>query len=156
MMNKVYKQYRKGVRVVVYKKDKKDKFLFLILHRIKRWKGWELVKGGKFSHETYLEAAKREIKEETNCCAQYIQKLNIKDKFDYPKEYQAVFKKKGQISVCYVCEITCQNEINLNDEHDKYEWLNFQKAFKKLTHSNSKKILKYANQFLKNTKNDKA
>jgi len=148
-MPKTYKKYRRGIRAVIYKKDKKG-FLFLVLHRIKRWRGYELLKGGKFSDETYLQALKREIKEESNCRAESIKKLPIKDKFDYPKKHQSIFKRKGQVSVCYACEIICLKGLKLGEEHDEYKWLDFKNAVKILTYSNSRKVLRYANSFLKN------
>jgi len=150
-MIKVYKKYRRGIRAVIYKKDKKG-FLFLVLHRIKRWKGYELLKGGKFSKETYFQALKREIKEETDCRAESIKKLPIKDKFDYPQKHILIFKRRGQISVCYVCELSCLSKIKLVDEHDKYYWLDFKRALRKLSYGNSKKILRYTNSFLRNAK----
>ena len=150
-MAKIYKKYRRGIRAVIYKKNKNG-LLFLVLHRIKRWRGYELLKGGKFSKETFDQALKREIKEEINCQPLNIKKLSIKDKFDYPLIHQAIFKRKGQISVCYVCEINCPQKIKLGDEHDGYKWLDFKKALKILTHNNTKKILKHANSFLKNVK----
>lgn len=146
-MLKTYKKYRRGIQAVIYKNSKKWR-LFLVLHRIKRWKGFELLKGGKFSGENYLGALKREIREEISCKPKNIKKLSFEDKFDYPEKHRGVFRKKGQISICYVCEIA--GKIELNDEHDKYQWIDFKKAMELLTYNNSKKFLKFANSFLKN------
>lgn len=153
-MSKTYKKYRRGIKAVIFKDSEKGR-LFLVLHRIKRWKGFELLKGGKFSSESYVGALKREIREELGCKPKNIKRLPFEDKFDYPVKHRAVFKKKGQISVCYVCEIVGLTDggvkkIKLGDEHDKYQWVDFKKAMKLLTYNNSKKILKSANSFLKN------
>jgi len=148
-MTKTYKRYRKGIRAVIYKKSKKG-LLFLVLHRVKRWRGYELLKGGKLSKETFLQALKREIKEETACRAQNIKKLSIIEKFDYPLIHQPIFKRKSCILVCYICEISCSQDIKLGDEHDGYKWLDFKKALKILTHKSTKKVLRYTNSYLKN------
>lgn len=146
-MLKTYKKYRRGIKVVIHKNNKKGR-LFLVLHRIKRWEGFELLKGGRFLSESYIGALKREIREELGCKPKNIKKLPFEDKFDYPEKHRAVFEKKGQISVCYVCEIV--GKIKLNDEHDKYQWVDSKKAVKLLKYNNGKKLLKFANSFLKN------
>ena len=57
------KKIRKGVSAVVFRARGKVPE-FLILHRIKRWKGWELLKGGRRSRENPLDTLKRELMEE--------------------------------------------------------------------------------------------
>jgi 8-oxo-dGTP pyrophosphatase MutT (NUDIX family) len=90
------KDYRKGIRLVVYKKEK-NKILYLILKRKLRWIGYETPKGGKLNSEPDISAIKRELKEETSLKPKKIIPLNIKEKFTYPKQHQKLFNKKGMI-----------------------------------------------------------
>ena len=76
--------------------------------------------------------------------------INDKKEEKFLRHRVPIFKKIGHISVCYVCELNCQDKIKLGDEHDKYKWLDFRKALGKLTYNNSKKILRYTNCFLEN------
>ena len=64
------RKYRKYIVAVVFLRRKDPQFL--ILHRKKNWKGWELPKGGLIECEKELKCLKREIREETG-----LKKINI-------------------------------------------------------------------------------
>ncbi|MEM3405394.1 MAG: NUDIX domain-containing protein [Candidatus Pacearchaeota archaeon] len=140
-------KYRKGIRLVVYKKEK-NRILYLVLKRKLRWKGYELIKGGKKEKENDLQAIKRELKEETNLTPLKIKKLNLIDKFIYPDKYKKIFKKNGFIARCYLVEVGSK-KIKLSKEHSSYKWLPYIKAKNILSYDNAKKILKIANKILK-------
>ncbi len=137
--------YRKGVRLIVYKKEKNN-ILYLVLKRKLRWIGYETPKGGKLNSESDIKAITRELKEETSLKPKKIIPLNIKEKFNYPKKHQEVFNKKGMISNCYLIEGI--GKIKLSKEHSSYKWLDYKKALSLLTYSNQKKILKKSNKIL--------
>jgi 8-oxo-dGTP pyrophosphatase MutT (NUDIX family) len=139
-------EYRKGVSLVVYKREK-EKIFYLILKRKLRWIGYELIKGGKKSKETDLQVIKRELREETKLTPIKIINLNKKLKFIYPKKYQKFFKKKGFLAKSYAVE--AKGKIKLSKEHSSYKWLNYKKAEDILTFKETKKILENANKILK-------
>jgi len=140
------KDYREGIRLVVYKK-KKNKILYLILKRKLRWNGYETLKGGKLKNETDAQAIRRELKEETSLKPKEIVNLNLKSKFLYPKKYQKMFHKRGFIGNCYI--VRAEGKIKLSKEHSSYRWLDYDKAKKLITFKENKLILKIANEILK-------
>ena len=83
-MKRIKRKYRKYVFIVPFLRRKTPKFL--ILHRVKNWKGWEFPKGGLKEGEDELDCLKREIKEE------FQNKIKI-EKFRFLTEYKVESKK---------------------------------------------------------------
>jgi 8-oxo-dGTP pyrophosphatase MutT (NUDIX family) len=86
----------------------------------------------------------RELKEETGIKdAQIIE--NFEHKYDY------YYKLKGNTIHKFVKCLLIKSkskEIQLSYEHVDYEWLSFEEALKRLSHKNTKEILKKAKKFL--------
>lgn len=125
---------------VVYKIEN-NKILYLI-EKMKLGHT-SLCKGHFEVGESPLETARREIKEETN------QDVIIDSKFKttisyYPKDN--VYKDV----VFFLAEIKNNNPlVDLHDDEvEKSEFLTFNEAIKKLTHSTDKKVLSQANKYL--------
>ena len=125
---------------VVYKIENNQ-----ILYLIEKMKlgHTSLCKGHFEVGESPLETARREIKEETN------QDVIIDSKFKtsisyYPKDN--VYKDV----VFFLAEIKNNNPlIDLHDDEvEKSEFLTFNEAIEKLTHSTDKKVLSQANKYL--------
>ena len=76
------KKYRKGVFMVTYRKEK-NKIYYLVLKRKLHWKGWEFPKGGIEKEESLLNAAKREIEEETGQVLIKIKNYNLDGNYPY-------------------------------------------------------------------------
>jgi 8-oxo-dGTP pyrophosphatase MutT (NUDIX family) len=71
----------KKIGAVIYSKDK-NKIYFLVLHRILRWNGYEILKGSIKKNESALQALKRELKEEIHIKKfKIIKKINKQIKF---------------------------------------------------------------------------
>lgn len=133
------RKYRKAVFIVVYFKNK-----YLILHRIHHWKGWEFPKGGIEQGENLTKAVKRELKEETGLTGK-IKKYNIYGKYRYSRELEDRKGIKGQSWKLFSAEVS-SNKIKIDRrEHDKYKWVDFEKAEKMLTWANQRKCLKIVN-----------
>jgi ADP-ribose pyrophosphatase YjhB (NUDIX family) len=131
----------KKVRAIVY--DIKDnKPYFLILHRILRWKGWEILKETIEKGENPEKALLRGIKEETK-----LRKFKIIRKLDKKEKWQA----KGinySIVKTYLVKADMNEKISLKQEiveHDKYQWVNKKTAIRKLTWPKTKNLLKNLN-----------
>mgnify|MGYP001598286586 CR=1 FL=1 len=137
-------KFRKGVFVVVYKKEK-NKVLYLVLKRKLHWKGWEFSKGGVEKKENLRKAVIREIKEETGLKAAKIIDMKIKGKYNYKKMYKDRPRIKGMSWHLFAAEVG-KNKVKLDKkEHSGYKWLEFEKAEKLLTHSEQRRCLRLVN-----------
>jgi 8-oxo-dGTP pyrophosphatase MutT (NUDIX family) len=135
----------KKIGVVIYYKDKNNIY-FLILHRVLRWVGWEILKGTIKKNEKPLQALKRELKEEINIKNfKVIKKINKQIKFKW--DHNNVI-----INNIFLVKIDKNSKIILNKntrkEHDGHLWVNKQKAIKILTWNNTKTLLKGLNRNL--------
>ena len=143
-------RYRKGIFLVVYRKENSE-IKYLILKRKLHWKGWEFPKGGIEAGESISKAIKRELKEETGARPKKIINLNFKGKFDYPRELKDRPGIKGMIYFLFAVEIAVskKNKIKLDKkEHSSYKWLSFKEAYKKLSFNDKKKCLKTVDKLL--------
>lgn len=132
----------KSAGAIIFKKENQGK-KFLLLHYEK--KHWDFPKGHVEKNETEIEAAKREIHEETG-----ITELNFLPKFRETISYY--YKRDGKLchkEVVFFLAKTGKTEIRLSNEHIGFEWLEFEKAKEKLTFKNAKEILSKAKDFLK-------
>ena len=135
----------KKIGAVIYSKDK-NKIYFLVLHRILRLNGYEILKGSIKKNESALQALKRELKEEIHIKKfKIIKKINKQIKFKW-------YNKNVVISDIFLVKIDKKSKILLNKntrkEHNKYLWLNKQNTIKKLTWKNTKLLIKNLNRKL--------
>ena len=137
---------------VVIFKNALDGRKYLILHSrrspgSKRPDFWDFPKGLLEKGETGLEAAKREVKEETG--------LEIKNVLPDFKETASYFTKwSGKTIPKFAAMFLAEMEapVTLSIEHDRYEWLSYEDARKRLTNSAMKKLLQKADEFLSRRK----
>lgn len=107
---------------------------------------WDFPKGLLEGHEKGIEAAMREAYEETG-----ISDFKITEEFKETVKYFT--KRDGKTALKFVAMFLAEaksNEVKLSWEHDKYEWLPFQKAYDKISRIEMKKALENAESFLKN------
>jgi len=122
---------------VVFRREK-DKILFFLLGFKKRGV-WCLPKGIVEEGESELEAAKREVMEETG-----IKNLKLISKIG-SINYQFWFKKnKINKTVHFYLFETDQIETKIGEEHDAYGWFTFNEALKSLSYHGEKEVLKKA------------
>lgn len=140
------------VLVILYKKEK-DEILYGIGLRSTR-NIWQFVAGGAEDKETPIEAAIRELSEETG--------INIKE------EDLIVLDSKTTIPVVnvtgtytwgkdvfgvpeYAFAVNATNfQIKLSNEHTEFKWLEYNKAMDILTYDSNKTALWELNERLKN------
>jgi len=108
---------------------------YLIVHR-PRYDDWSLPKGKVDEDETFLEAALRELKEETGITGK---KARLIGSIGY-------FTKVGNPKVVrwWLTEVK-KGKFTPNPEVDKVKWLSLKKATRKLTYRNDREVLDRAN-----------
>ncbi|WP_102399532.1 NUDIX hydrolase [Haloimpatiens massiliensis] len=91
---------------------------YLALHKsIAKHNLYELPGGRMEFGETAEETLIREVKEETNLI---VEPIKLLDTWNFvTKDYQVT-------GIVYLCKIK-EGSLTLSDEHDKYEWLEFNK-----------------------------
>ncbi len=115
---------------------------YLILHYISGH--WDLAKGKLEPGETKIQAAHRELAEETGLTADIIP--------GFEESLSYVFKERGKMikkTVTFFVGKTDQQSVRLSREHQGYLWLPYEKAYEKLTYINAKELLEHAHEFLK-------
>ena len=133
---------RSAGAVIFLKKN--EIFYFLLLRYVAGH--WDLAKGHIEEGETLKETIVREVKEETG-----IDDLEFIPGFQEKIEYSFKAKGGGKIfktNKLFLAE-TKKEEINLSLEHTSYLWLPGDKAVKRVTFEQTKKVLEKAIQFLK-------
>lgn len=92
---------------------------YLALHKTEATHNLYELPGGRMEFgETAEETLKRELKEETNFI---VEPIKLLDTWNY-------ISKNNQITgVIYLCRIN-DGDFKLSDEHDKYQWLEFNDA----------------------------
>ena len=139
-MSEKYDEVSSGI--VLFRRESGD-VLFLLLHYPAGH--WDFPKGHVEKGENEIEAAKRELKEETG-----IDDVQIFFGFREPIDYY-YRTKSGKIShkqVIYFVGETRKKDVKLSYEHKGYEWLPYEKALERITYDNSRKVLVKAKMFL--------
>ncbi len=137
------KKVEKKVQAIIYD-IKNNKPYFLILHRILRWKGWELLKETLEDSEknNLKKALLRGIREEIGLRKVKIEKpLNKKIEFyDKKRKFKIIIKN------IYLVRVNMKDKITLHEntvtEHNKYRWVDKNSAIKMLTFDNAKNLIK--------------
>ena len=102
---------------------------------------WDFPKGNIEVNETQIEAAVRELEEETG-----INRFRLVPGFKETLVYNYK-KKSAQVAktVTFYLGITTISKVVLSSEHIGYVWLTYQESVKILTYDNAKKLLTQAN-----------
>jgi len=140
-------KYRKGIFIVVYKKEK-NKIKYLLLKRKLHWKGWEFPKGGCEAKETYRKCASREIKEETGHKPIKINWYCKQGKYKWKKGLEDRPEFIGQTYTLLSAEIKNKKIKFDKKEHSSYKWVDFDKALKLLTWPNQRSCLRVVNKHI--------
>ncbi|RLG58590.1 MAG: diadenosine tetraphosphate hydrolase [Candidatus Hydrothermarchaeota archaeon] len=134
----------KSAGVIIFRSDEEIKYLLLKYG----YGHWDFVKGNIEKGENEIETIIRETKEETGIeDLKFLKGFKEKISYFYRKGKDLVYKEV----VFYLAE-TKEKKVRLSYEHEDYCWLPFEKALEKITFNNSKKLLKKANSYLKNEK----
>ncbi|MCH8303576.1 MAG: NUDIX domain-containing protein [Candidatus Marinimicrobia bacterium] len=125
---------------ILCKKNGERKYLLLLLGS----DYWNFPKGKLESGESYLEAALRELEEETG-----ITKIEIVDGFTFRYDYSfnagsLRIKKLVKMFLAYYLG----GDVVISDEHKRFKWSTFDEAIAILKFENIKRQLREAESFL--------
>ena len=125
--------------IVLYRSDDNSSNLILLLHYGNGH--WDFPKGNIEVNETQVQAAVRELEEETG-----INRFRLVPGFKETLVYNYK-KKSAQVAktVTFYLGITTISKVVLSSEHIGYVWLTYQESVKILTYDNAKKLLTQAN-----------
>ena len=127
--------------LVLFRKEA-DQHMFLLLHYLGGH--WDFVKGHLEEGETLEDTAIRELEEETGI--KHLQILpNFKEKISYDYYHQG---QKQEKDVVVLIGETTEKDIVLSDEHQGFQWVNYDEAMKELTFENAQNVLRAAGQYL--------
>lgn len=105
---------------------------------------WGFPKGNIEEGEDEIQAAEREIREETG-----IEEFSFVGGF---REEISYFYRKGSKTVhktvVYFLARSKTDKVRLSGEHEDYAWLTYNAALRYLTHANSRKVLSSAEDYL--------
>ncbi len=144
---------REPIQVLVYPvREKGDDWEYLLLKRIENIGGfWQGVTGAPEKGEDILDAAKRELLEETS----YIPNFVFQTDFSYKILVEEKFNKDYPEGVTEIPEHVFVARINQPDlpsidsqEHEDWKWCSFDEAFELLKWEDNKKALEHVRNIL--------
>lgn len=129
--------------VIAYRQDEeRNKRLYLMLRYPSGY--WDFPKGRLEPGEENLQAAIRELKEETNL------DVELEPSFEYAFTYD--FRDRDGMSVhkkvTFYVGKALRDDVILSSEHEQYAWLSLGDALKLLTYHNARQVLQLADQYL--------
>lgn len=131
--------------VIVFRQEGSVNKYLLLKHPSVKGGHWDFPKGHIEEGEEPLQAAKRELKEETG--------IKIAGFIDgFTEEIEYTYKKEGEMShkkVLFFLAMTGEEDIELSFEHVDFEWLSYDEALKRITYNNSKEALRKAHELYK-------
>ncbi|MBM3184423.1 MAG: NUDIX domain-containing protein [Chlamydiae bacterium] len=109
--------------------------VFLIQHRGGRY--WGFPKGHREPKETALEAASRELKEETNLdCVRLLREKPLEEEYSFHFDRKRILKKV----LYFIAEVDGTVHLQKTEINDG-TWLPFPEAIEQVTHPEGKAIL---------------
>jgi bis(5'-nucleosidyl)-tetraphosphatase len=134
---------RSAGAIVVHRSD--SKIEYLILHYPAGH--WDFPKGNVEKGESELDAAIREIGEETGL-------TDLKFINGFKKMIQYYYRKGDQLvkkTVTFYLAESKTKDVKISFEHQGYVWLPIDEALAKVTYQNARNVLKEAHRFLTET-----
>lgn len=137
------KEYSAGI-IVFYEVPLADKIQreYLVLHYRKGH--WDLPKGKLEGNETNIEAAVRELEEETGLTVSVFPTFEQSLSYIF-KDFDGVLVSK---EVTFFVGQANTQKVLLSREHTSYKWLPLRDALKEVTYANAQQLLSMADHFI--------
>lgn len=108
-----------------------DRNEFLILKKKGRWVGWQFAQGAKEKGETWEEAVKREILEETGLKdVEVVKKLNLKRDYWFVWEGERIHK-----FLTFFLVKAKKAKVKVSIEHSDYKWCKYKEALESIKYN---------------------
>lgn len=133
----------KSAGSIIYTMDRHKQVFFLLI----KSNYWGFPKGWVEERESLEEAAKREVKEETNLDVHLIP--------GFSQKQQWFFKMKGQLVkkdvIFFLAKIPIEDaiKVKISEEHDSYQWALYDEALKLMKIKGNRDLLTAAYNFIK-------
>lgn len=137
-------QRHRSAGIIVFRREGDECLFLLILSRLTKRPLWEFPKGGVDEGETVLQAAMRELFEETGIQEN---EVTMVPEFERTEDYRFTSGRSDNRSlihkqVTYFLARTEKAEITLSaKESSEFAWLNFADATKRLRYKERRKLL---------------
>ncbi|MFH0749253.1 MAG: NUDIX domain-containing protein [Candidatus Bathyarchaeota archaeon] len=132
---------------VIFSRTGDNRRLYLLLHYLFKGDYWDFPRGNLEPGECSLDAAKREIEEETGLIDSDLKFIS-----GFQEVVQWVYRWEGNRrlkKVTYFLAESKKVEVQLSAEHVEYKWVFFEEGIQhQLTFENAKRVLKKADAFL--------
>jgi 8-oxo-dGTP pyrophosphatase MutT (NUDIX family) len=138
---------QKSAGAIIYYLDEKNKPNFLLLQNTLRKTYWEFPKGKIEDNENIEKTVRREVEEETNLRdIKIIRGFKHFLKWFYQFGGKTIFKE----AVYLIAKIKPEDKfkVKISNEHEKFEWMNYEKAMKETNKASNKEMLKKAYDFI--------
>ncbi len=145
------KKARRPVQVLIYLAKKNGEvWEFLLMRRVHRRGGfWQGVSGGAEDREDLIEAARREVSEETGFVLRTIEALGYSYTFPMDAEWKHMYAPDvSRIEEHVFVGLVDGGEPKLSDEHDKWRWVRLETALELLKWPENKEALRRCYNFV--------
>jgi bis(5'-nucleosidyl)-tetraphosphatase len=137
-------QRHRSAGIIVFRREGEECLFLLILSRLTKRPLWEFPKGGVDEGETVMQAAMRELFEETGISESEVRMI---PEFERTEDYRFTSGRSEGRSlihkqVTYFLAETSKAEVTLSaKESSEFAWLNFADATKRLRYKERRKLL---------------
>ncbi len=142
---------RRPVQVLVYLARKTSQgWEFLLMHRVPRRGGfWQGVSGGEEDGEGLVEAATREVSEETGFVPKMIEAIGYSYTFPMDAEWKHLYAPEvSRIEEHVFVGLVDGGEPRLSDEHDTWRWVRLETALELLEWPENREALRRCYDFV--------
>jgi len=144
---------RQPIQVLIYPIRRiSSKWEYLLVRRIASRGGfWQGVTGGVWQGEELIEAARRELIEETNLVPSALERINYSYFFPVEDEWRHLYADGVEdiIEHVFVAHVESQQEPMIDpNEHDQYRWCSFAEASNLLSWPENMEALKRCHNFV--------
>ena len=147
------KEFRLPTQVLVYcYRQNVGTSNYLLLRRTPKFGAfWQGVTGAPEGKESLVDAANRELHEETQLFPKQLYQVDFGYSFSVEEEWKWAYHPDVTHidEFVFLAEIAASSEPVLSFEHDLYQWAGFDQAIELLKWPNNRRALEYCDQLLR-------